>query len=134
VQKKSQGIDSFLATSLEKELPNNVKSSLYAEEMQSDQLSLVTRYVGVGYNLIKGSPEGDFSYGGIDPGIKITRHIFDFTYNEGKQANYLGEAMNVPDQVNFHATESCSASEVNRAYSGAASYRDDLSLGVEVEG
>lgn len=46
---------------------------------QLDQLSLVTRYAGTGYNLIKGNPEGDFSYGGVDPGIKTTHVIFSQT-------------------------------------------------------
>ena len=34
---------------------------------QQDLLSLVTRYAGVGYNIIKGNPEGDFDRGGVDP-------------------------------------------------------------------
>ena len=40
---------------------------------QLDQLSLVTHYAGVGYNIIRGNPEGDFNRGGIDAGIKVTR-------------------------------------------------------------
>ena len=47
---------------------------------QLDQLSLVTRYAGTGYNLVRGSPEGDFNYGGVDPGIRTTQEIFAHTY------------------------------------------------------
>ncbi len=46
---------------------------------QIDQLSLVTRYTGTGYNLVRGNPEGDFNRGGIDPGIRTTNEIFSHT-------------------------------------------------------
>ena len=102
--------------------------------MDADQLSLVTRYAGVGYNLIRGSPDGEFSTGGVDPGIKITRHIFGFTYDEGKMGNYLQESMDVPDQVIFHAFASCSSSRTENVYSGSQSYQSGLAVSVEAEG
>ena len=73
------------------------------ELMQADALSTVTRYVGVGYNLLRGNPEGDYDRGGIDPGIKITKHILKFTYDQGKQAFYRGATNNLPDQVQIPA-------------------------------
>ena len=40
--------------------------------------------LGTGYNILFGNPEGDPRTGHIDPGVKTTRHIFDFTYEEQK--------------------------------------------------
>jgi len=90
--------------------------------------------VGIDYNLIRGAPEGEFSSGGIDPGIKITCHIFGFTYNQNKKANYLETSMNVPDQVNFHSFSSCSSSTEKTAYSGTKSYQKELEVNVDAEG
>lgn len=53
---------------------------------ETDQLTTITRYVGVGYNLLRGSPDGDFERGGVDPGILSTGVIFEFTYDKGKEA------------------------------------------------
>ena len=88
---------------------------------QIDKLSLVTRYTGTGYNLVRGNPEGDFNRGGIDPGIRTTNEIFSHTYTMGKKAFYLGRGMDVPDQVKFHMTHSCAASQSVQAYSGKKS-------------
>ena len=41
--------------------------------MELDELSLVTRYTGMGYNILMANPEGDFNRGGVDPGIKINK-------------------------------------------------------------
>ena len=104
------------------------------KDMQHDALSLVTRYVGVGYDLIRGSPEGDFDSGGGDPGIKITHHIFGFTYQKDRKAYYMEQPMSLPDQVNFHASAMCAKSFETRAYSGAKSYQKDLSVSVKAQG
>ena len=101
---------------------------------QVDQLSLVTRYAGTGYNLIKGNPEGDFNYGGIDPGLKVTNVIFTHTYARGKKAYYRGRAMQVPDQVNFHMSQSCASSHSVQAYSGRKSYMKELETSVSISG
>lgn len=107
---------------------------LKAKEMQSDLLSSATRFAGVGYNYIRGSPEGDFATGGRDPGVLITRRILKFTYTQGKQATYLGSVMNVPDQVVFQPENSCLQNDRTRAYSGAQSYQQELAGGVSAEG
>ena len=99
-----------------------------------DQLSLVTQYAGMGYNVLQASPEGDFNRGGIDPGIKTTRFVFKHTYNGGKRAFYRGRAMSVPDQVEFHMTQACSRRETTNAYSGQTSYKNELSVNVESSG
>ena len=101
---------------------------------QFNQLSLATRYAGTGYNLIKGNPEGDFNYGGVDPGIKTTNYIFNHTYRNGKRAYYLGRTMQVPDQVNFHMSQSCAASHTVKAYSGRKSYMKELESSISVSG
>ena len=101
---------------------------------QVDQLSLVTRYAGVGYNKIKGNPEGDFNRGGVDPGIRTTHVIFSHTYRKGKRAFYRGRAMAVPDQVNFHMSQSCAASHSVQAFSGRKSYMKELDTSVSVSG
>lgn len=99
-----------------------------------DQLSLVTHYAGLGYNIIRGNPEGDFNRGGIDPGIKTTRVIFAHTYEMGKRAFYLGRAMELPDQVKFHEVQSCASSNSVNAYSGRKSYMKELETSVSVGG
>ena len=99
-----------------------------------DQLSLVTRYAGMGYNVLQANPEGDFNRGGIDPGIKTTRFVFKHTYYGGKRAFYRGRAMSVPDQVEFHMTQACSRRETTNAYSGQTSYKNELSVNVESSG
>ena len=101
---------------------------------QLDQLSLVTRYTGAGYNIIRGNPEGDFNRGGIDPGIRITHVIFTHTYKIGKRAFYRGRAMEVPDQVSFHMSQSCASSHSVKAYSGRKSYMKELETSVSVGG
>ena len=101
---------------------------------QVDQLSLVTHYTGVGYNIIRGNPEGDFNRGGVDPGIRTSHEIFDLTYRKGKQAFYQGKAMDVPDQVSFHVSQSCAASHSVKAFSGRKSYMKELDTSVSVSG
>ena len=99
-----------------------------------DELSLVTRYAGMGYNLLMANPEGDFHRGGVDPGIKSTRFIFKHTYSQGKEAYYRGKVVQVPDQVTFHMSQSCAMSESTNAYSGQTSYKKELSVNVEASG
>ena len=99
-----------------------------------DELSLVTRYTGMGYNALQASPEGDFYFGGIDPGIKTTRFIFNHTYSERKRAFYRGQEMPVPDQVEFHINQSCVMRGTTNAYSGQTSYKDELSMNIETSG
>ena len=111
-----------------------VKQDLQAKDMQSDLLAAATRFVGVGYNYIRGSPEGDFSTGGRDPGVMITKHILKFTHTREKQAHFAGGTMNIPDQVNFQPENSCLRRDLARAYSGAKSYQEELSVATNVGG
>ncbi len=53
--------------------------------MSVNSASLVTRYAGMGYNLLQANPEGDFNRGGVDPGIKTTRFVFKHTYSHAEE-------------------------------------------------
>ena len=99
-----------------------------------DELSLVTKYAGVGYNALEANPEGDFYLGGINRGIKTTRLIFNHTYCQGRQAYYRGRAMQLPDQVEFQTTSSCTRASTTNAYSGQTSYKNELSRNVDTSG
>ena len=93
----------------------------------------VIRFVSFGYNLLRGLPEGDFSSGGRDTGIQINHPIFKFSYGE-KSEYYEGEVVRVPDQVSFAPYSDCISTTSTSIYSGAASYRDELSVLVEASG
>ena len=101
-------------------------------EEEADRLSSVIRNVGMGYSLLKGSPDGDFSRGGIDPGI--LRPIFEFTYKDGNEAFFRQTTVQVPDQVIFQEKESCTTKSQSDAYSGEKSYQSSLSIGGGAEG
>lgn len=99
-----------------------------------DELSLVTRYAGMGYNALMANPEGEFSRAAVNPGIKTTRFIFNHTYCNGNQVNYRGTAMKVPDQVVWQTIDSCASVATANAYSGQTSYKRKLSESVEISG
>ena len=99
-----------------------------------DQLSLVTRYAGMGYNALTANPEGEFSRAAVNPGIKTTRFIFNHTYCNGNQAIYQGTTVQVPDQVVFQTINSCASVATTNAYSGQTSYQRKLSSSVDISG
>ena len=105
------------------------------EIQQGGALSLVTDFVAIGYNLLKGNPEGvGLEGGGLDPGLKLTRRIFKFTYALEKEVYYNGERTSVPDQVYFHQVHSCSSAQKVNVYSGTSSYQKKLDLNIGTEG
>ncbi|XP_033637903.1 uncharacterized protein LOC117298694 [Asterias rubens] len=79
--------------------------------------------LGTGYNILFGNPEGDPRTGHIDPGVKTTRHIFDFTYEEQKVSV---DGQLVPDQVAFSQRQSCVTSSSTTIFQGTRSYQDEL--------
>lgn len=111
-----------------------VHPSLCTASVTPDQLSLVTRYAGMGYNALMANPDGEFARAAVDPGIKTTRFIFNHTYCRGTQVIYRGTAMRVPDQVKFHGINSCASVATARAYSGQTSYKNVLSHSVDISG
>lgn len=101
-------------------------------EEEADSLSSIVRYVGTGYNLLKGSPDGDFDRGGADPGI--LQEIIEFTYKENKDADFRDTTVKVPDQVEFRPISTCAAQSKANVYSGSKSYQKSLNYGINVEG
>ena len=91
-----------------------------------DALYPIARYAGMGYNILRGNPEGDFNQGGRDPGIHDTRWIFNLTYTSDKKGRYGDKTVAVPDQVEFHPTQSCASRSRTKAYSGQTSYQHEL--------
>lgn len=138
---KKKMLDGFMKELLHREALANAKedeplsllNKALAEE-QADRLTPISQYVGIGYNLLKGNPDGSFESGGIDPGLLTTQRIFEFTYDSGRKSWFQDTEVNVPDQVNFHSVESCSEDSTNTVFSGAKSYRKSLTLGGGVDG
>ena len=97
---------------------------------ERDALYPITRYAGMGYNLLRGNPEGDFDIGGKDPGIQGTRWIFNLTYTMNKEGHYKGKTVAVPDQVEFQPRWTCASQSLTKAYSGQTSYQKELKRNV----
>ena len=91
-------------------------------------------FVGIGYDLLKGNPEGDFNQGGIDPGYKLARNILKRTYTKNKEASFNGETIKIPDQMAYHPVSSCSSVESISVYTGTKRYQRKLDINTEVGG
>ena len=90
-------------------------------------------FVGVGYNLLEGNPEGgDVSNGGVDPGLLFTRKVFKLTWEENKVS--LDKKYVVPDQVSFAPRQSCVKTNKKEVFSGSKSYQEKLSVDVQSSG
>jgi len=86
-------------------------------------------FIGVGYNLLRGNPEGgNLRIGGIDPGLLTTRKIFKLSYDTKKLS--VDRKYEVPDQVRFAPRASCVEAESKDVVSGAESYQRELSVDV----
>ena len=91
-------------------------------------------FVGIGYDLLRGNPEGDFDKGGIDPGYRLARNILKRTYTKHKGARFNGEYIDIPDQMEYHPVSSCSSVESVSVYTGAESYQKKLDVNLETSG
>ena len=91
-------------------------------------------FVGIGYDLLEGNPEGDFDRGGLDPGFKLAQNIFKVTYDEGKEVTFEGSVIALPDQMEYQATYSCSSVEDSYTFSGTESYQEKLDVNVDASG
>lgn len=90
-------------------------------------------FVGVGYNLLEGNPEGgDVSNGGVDPGLLFTRKIFQLTWDMNKIS--VDKKYQIPDQVSFAPRASCVKSNKKDVFSGSKSYQQKLNVDVDVSG
>ena len=93
----------------------------------------ISNFVGIGYNIISGNPEGgDLHTGGVDPGFLVTRPIFKLTYNDVQLTSDL--QYQVPDQVVFTPRSSCVSTSSHDTVYGTESYVNKLSVDVSVSG
>ncbi|XP_078382388.1 uncharacterized protein LOC144665088 [Oculina patagonica] len=90
-------------------------------------------YLGVGYDVLKGNPEGgELSLGGVDPGLRSTRRILQLTWDN--QDTTVDGKYRVPDQVSFAHHESCVQQSKHQMYSGGRSYQKKLMEDVQHTG
>ncbi|CAH3162231.1 unnamed protein product [Pocillopora meandrina] len=91
------------------------------------------QFLGVGYNLLEGNPDGgDLSNGGIDPGLLFTRKVFKLSYDTNKVS--IGRQYLIPDQVSFAPRSSCVTTTKNEVFSGSKSYQNKLTVDVSANG
>eukprot|EP00057_Strongylocentrotus_purpuratus_P016342 XP_011670816.1 PREDICTED: uncharacterized protein LOC754760 [Strongylocentrotus purpuratus] len=101
----------------------------------ADELPIVhgVKYVGVGYNIIDGNPEGgDLNTGGVDPGLLLSRKIFKFTYDEGKKT--FDQSSRIPDEVSYLKQQNPYSKSSLSTFFGTKSYAAKLAAQVEVSG
>ena len=90
-------------------------------------------FVGIGYNIVEGNPEGDDTrHGGIDHGLLVSRKIFSLTY----KTNKLTGGYKVPDQIAFSSRLSCVQDKETKAsiVFGSKSYQSKLKANEEASG
>lgn len=91
------------------------------------------QFLGVGYNLLKGNPEGgDLSNGGVDPGLLFTRKVLKLSYDTNKMS--VGQQYTIPDQVSFAPRESCVTTTKKEVFSRSKSYQKKLAVDVSANG
>ncbi|XP_077866358.1 uncharacterized protein LOC102809047 [Saccoglossus kowalevskii] len=82
------------------------------------QLPPATNYLGVGYNLVQGNPEGSlFLNGGLDPGLLGNKQIFELTYTLDPF---------IPDQAEVYYPGNCTDSFHKDIFWGTLSYQNIL--------
>ncbi|KAK3597969.1 hypothetical protein CHS0354_042319 [Potamilus streckersoni] len=80
-------------------------------------------FVGIGYNILKGNPDGGVaSRGGVDPGLLLTRRIFEISPGDS------------PVEVVYEPRYSCARIQTTSVFYGTKSYQKKLSLGVKSSG
>ena len=91
----------------------------------------IDSYIGIGYDLIKGNPEGDFTLGGVDPGLRL-RSIFNLT--DANEQPIPSNSPSLPIQIEYTPVHACSSVNSVNAFSGTKSYQKKLDVNVDVEG
>ena len=91
----------------------------------------IDSYIGIGYDLLKGNPEGDFTLGGLDPGLRL-RSIFKLTDAGGKPIPR--NSQNLPTQIEYTRVHTCSSVHRVNAFSGTRSYQKKLDVNVKTSG
>jgi hypothetical protein len=80
-------------------------------------------FVGVGYNLLKGNPDGgQTARGGVDPGLLFTRRIFAMSPGD------------VLPEIIFEPRRSCAKEQTLSVFYGTKSYQEKLSVDVTSSG
>eukprot|EP00057_Strongylocentrotus_purpuratus_P014522 XP_011668996.1 PREDICTED: uncharacterized protein LOC575120 [Strongylocentrotus purpuratus] len=91
----------------------------------------VQNFLGVGYDIIDGNPEGgEINNGGVDPGLKTTFRVFDFTYDKGIEM--YGYA--IPDQVSYVDRQSSVSTSSRDIFHGTQSYVQKLEKESNIRG
>ena len=92
----------------------------------------IDNYIGIGYDLLKGNPEGDFTLlGGLDPGLRL-RSIFKLTDAGGQPIPH--DSQNLPTQIEYKRVHTCSSVHRVNAFSGTKSYQKKLDVNVKTSG
>ena len=90
-------------------------------------------FVGIGYNIVEGNPEGDDKkHGGIDHGLLVSRKIFSLTY---KTNELTGDSRyKLPDQIAFSSRLSCVEDKETKTSIVFGSKSSKLKADVEASG
>ncbi|KAK6174005.1 hypothetical protein SNE40_017361 [Patella caerulea] len=80
-------------------------------------------FIGIGYNLLKGNPDGGVgNQGGVDPGLNTLRHIFQLSPGD------------VPHEVVYEKRQSCLDVKTIDIFYGAKSYQHKLGINIDASG
>ncbi|KAK3585065.1 hypothetical protein CHS0354_004249 [Potamilus streckersoni] len=89
-----------------------------------DAVSIIpdtARFIGDGYNLLMGNPDGDYwSSGGDDPGLLLGRSILSLSKD------------NIPDELSYQFHLTCHEAHSMMLVYGPKSYQDKLFKHIEL--
>ena len=89
------------------------------------------QFLGVGYNLLQGNPDGELD-ATSDSGILLHRRILEYSYDEEKLTD--DDLYYVPDEVAVSIRDSCSSVTSTSAFYSPASYQQKLNADIGVNG
>ena len=111
----------------------SVQDTKNATMLEDEETAKGLNYLGVGYNLLKGNPDGGAtSQDGSDPGLLPTRRIFELTWNQNKMSD--DKRYKVPDQARYYEHSSCVETTTSQMFTGGRSYQQNLLSDVKGEG
>ncbi|XP_053406245.1 uncharacterized protein LOC123545505 isoform X2 [Mercenaria mercenaria] len=100
-------------------------SCVYGLQNGQNTIPAVLNSVGVGYNILRGNPDGtDWRNGGEDPGLLVTRRILKLESEPGS----------VPNQLVYVRHDSCQSSATDRLIYSPKTYQDHLGHRVSFAG
>lgn len=81
------------------------------------------KFIGVGYNLLNGNPEGgETSQAGVDPGLLLTRKIFNLTPGD------------IPSEIVYEHHQTCASGTSTGIFYGGKKYQEYLLLDAQSSG